>query len=167
MATPILFEGRRHFGNLQMVEGGLDDHFAGIFHACSDQPQLEDRCTVVSPQAAVVIANLAGEKQPRDKGKHWIAQITVQRRHSARLYPSLETVPHHQVIALPQLLYERRQMQEVVAVVCVPHNDIFPKGAVTAPNQGCAVSLLWHMHDPCPFLFGNLLGAVGTSVVRN
>ena len=69
--------------------------------------------------------------------------------------------------ALPQLLYERRQMQEVVAVVCVPHDDIFPKGAVTAPNQGCAVSLLWHMHDPCPFLFGNLLGAVGTSVVRN
>ncbi len=115
----------------------------------------------------MVIANLAGEKQPRDKGKHWIAQVTVQRRHSARLYPPLETVPHHQVIALPQLLYERRQMQEVVAVVCVPHDDIFPKGAVTAPNQGCAVSLLWHMHDPCPFLFGNLLGAVGTSVVRN
>ncbi len=115
----------------------------------------------------MVVANFTGEKQPGNEREHRVPQILVQRRHSPRLNSALKTISHHQIIAFPELLHKRHQMQEIITVVCISHNYIFAKGAVAAAYQGRAVPFFLHFHDSCAVVGRNLPGAVRTPIVGN
>ena len=62
-------------------------------------------------QAAMEIAARAAEEDAADGGQHRVAEIAVQRRHRAGLDAAVETVAHHQVVAVAQLLDEAVELR--------------------------------------------------------
>jgi hypothetical protein len=85
-------------------------------------------------QAAVEVAHRRAEEQPPEPGQHRVAQVAVQRRHRAGAMPP-KAVAHHQVVALTQLLDERVERREVVAVVGVAHDHEGPRAAGCRPQR--------------------------------
>lgn len=165
--TAIRRQRRGHLRHFQMHQRGLHHHLAGILHTGRLQIQLLNAFLIITAQAAVEIADIAGIKQTADKRQHRVADIAVQRRHGPFRNTTLETVAHHQLIAFPQLLQKRHQVQKIIAVICIAHDHIFSIGCITAADQRSSVALHRHMYQPGSTAFCDLLGAVRAAVVRD
>src|SRR5277367_5156003 len=63
----------------------------------------------------------------------------MQHGHCTGLNPSLEPIPHHQVVAFVQLVHEIGQLRKIVAVVRVAHNDVLSIRCRNASAQGASV----------------------------
>ncbi len=107
----------RHFRYFEVVQNGFDHHFGGKFHTWTFQIDQEHAFAVEAAQPAMKIFDVGFEEQAPDKRQNRIAQITVQKRHSALSYAPLETVAHDQIIPRPQFFYVGHQVGKVVAVV--------------------------------------------------
>ena len=95
----------------------------------------------------------------------WIAQVLVQPRHRAGTDPTLEAVAGHEVVAFAELLDERLELREVVAVVGVSHDHPAAAGSCDSSRQCRAVAALLDRNDARSEPFGDLLRPVGRSVV--
>src|SRR6185369_13523830 len=101
---------------------------------------------VESAQSTVKITARTIEEQPSDSREHGITEIPVQPGHRIPLDTSFETVTHHQVETVTQLVEERTEVTEVVAVVGVPHDDRTAAGCLNPAEQGTAVTFFGHMN---------------------
>src|SRR5258708_8596897 len=95
------------------------------------------------------VAHTRAEKEPTDEAQHRIAEVAVQRGHGAATDAALEAVAHHERMPGAQLLDERVEPGEVVAVVGVAHDDVASARGPDPPPQTPAVPPLGHLHDPC------------------
>ena len=109
----------RRFG-----EARLHDHLARELHAARAQPEIDDRVLAEPADAAVEVAHRRAEEQPADARQHRVADAAVQPRHRARLDAAREAVAHHEVVAVAEVLEERTEVLEVVAVVGVGHEHV-------------------------------------------
>ena len=164
-APAVLGQRGRHLRHALAGQGRLDHHLAGEFHPGRLQVERHHAIPVESAQAAVEVTDLAAEEQAADETQHRVAEVPVQRRHRSRRDPAGEPVAHHQVGTLAQLLDERHQVGEVVAVVGVAHDDVLAVGRDDAAHQRVAVTLVADRHHAGARLFGQPLAAVRTAVV--
>ena len=158
-------ERRRNLGDLQLAQGRLDDHLAGELHAGALQVERRQDLPAEAAQAAVEVADRAGEEQAADEAQHRVAEVAVQEGHRAVLDAAAEAVAHDQVVAGPQALDEGFDVAEVVAAVGVAHDHVAAVGGFEAAHQRRPVALGGDVHDPRAEPAGDLLGAVGAAVV--
>ena len=57
-------------------------------------------------------------------GEDRVADPAILPRHGPGLDPALEAIAHHEVAACPQLLDERHEVGEIIAVIGIAHDDI-------------------------------------------
>ena len=105
-------------------EARLHDHLARELHAARAQAEVDDRVLAEAADAAVEVAHRRAEEQAAEARQHRVADPAVQPRHRARLDPTGEAVAHHEVVAVAQVLEERAEVLEVVAVVGVGHDHV-------------------------------------------
>ena len=105
------------------------------------------------------------EEQTPDPGKQGIPEIFVQRRHRVLFNTTTKPITHHEISAFPQLLKETRNVTEVVAVVCVGHDDVLTGRSADAPPERTAVSSFLNMYDFGSEPLCNHDRTVGASVV--
>src|SRR4030095_15166485 len=91
------------------------------------------------------VSSATAKKQAADGRQHRIAKISVKWRQRAWLDTTTETVAHHQIIALPQLLKERKQICKIITVICIAHDHIIATCGLNSRRQGAALSA----HDQC------------------
>ncbi len=164
---PIRRKDRRHLGDVQAVQSRFHDHLGGELHAGGPQSELPDRLAREAAQSAMEVADAAGVEDPPDRGKHRVADVAVLPRHRPRLDAALEAVAHNEVVALTQLRQEAVEVGEVVGIVGVAHHHVAAAGRLNAAEQRRAVALALHVHDPRAEGTGDLLAAVGRTVVHD
>ena len=113
------------------------------------------------------VTDITGIEQSADKGQNRIAQITMQRRHCTGFDTALKAVTHNEVVAFPQFFNKRIQMQEIVTVICISHDDILALCGVTSTNQRCAVSTLSNIYYTRTTASCDILRSIGTAIIRN
>ena len=74
--------------------------------------------------AAVDVGELAAEDDVQDPRRDRRAEVAVQRRHRAGLDVAAEARAHDELVAVAELLDERRELAEVVRAVAVAHDDV-------------------------------------------
>ena len=166
-APAIRRERRRHLGDTHLEQRGLDDHLAGKLHPGGVQVHPLDGGLAEAAQAAVEITHGRAEKQPSDARQHRVAQVPVQGRHGARLNAAPEAVAHHQVAAFSQLLDERHEIGEVVAVVGVAHDDVPAAGGGDGPHERGAIAAYRDVDNARARTPGDLLRAIRAAVVAD
>ena len=73
----------------------------------------------------------------------------MEKRHGARPDAPLEAIAHDQLVALPQLVDERPEIGEVVAVVGVAHDHVPASGRLNPAHQRTTVASGGHADDAC------------------
>src|SRR4030095_13107574 len=98
------------------------------------------------------VATGTGEEESARPGQNGVAQVTVQERHCARLNSALEAIAHDQIEARSELFHEWFEVAEIVAVIRVPHDDVFASGRLYPAEERAAIAFLRHFDDPgaCP-----------------
>ena len=107
------------------------------------------------------------EEQAADAGEHRVADVLVLPGHRSRRDPAEKAVAHHEIHADAQLLDERIEPAEVVAVVSVAHDDVAAASVLRAVIQSGPVATLGHMNDSSALSLRDLWRAVRGSVVRH
>src|SRR3984893_13190469 len=147
----------RNLGDPKMVNARLHDHFEGEFHPYRIEFERQHRVAAKAAQPTVKIPAGAPVQCPANQSQERVAKKSVQWGHSARRYPTPETVAEHQVISVAKLLERRLQGREVVAGVGVTHyHDPAARGLDTRP-QRIAVTLRGHGYDACAITGRNRL----------
>ena len=161
----IFRQSRRHFSQLQTRQRCTHDHLAGKLHSSRAQFETQNRFAREASKPAVKIPQIDVEKQAADEAQHWIAEITMQRRHRSGFDAAFEAIAHDQIRAVAQFFQERLQRIEVVTIVGIAHDNVSPARGGNSGYQGGAVAAGRHIDNPCSELAGNALGAVGAAVV--
>ena len=143
----------------------LHDHLARPLHADGAQVEREDLVAAECAHAAVKVARLAAEEQPRDEGEHRIADVFVERRHRAGLDPAREAIAHHQIVPRAQRVDERIDGGEVVRVIRIRHEDIGTARGIDAAHERGAVALRAYVDDARTRRARDLARTVGGAVV--
>ena len=76
------------------------------------------------------ITNRDPEENTADKGEYRVSNIPVQKWHGPFLNTSCKTVSHHQVVPLTKFLQKCHQVGEIIAIIGISHDNIFPQRAV-------------------------------------
>ena len=127
-----------NFGNPLFVQRHLHDHLAGELHPGRSEIEFHRRIFPEAAQAAMKISGRTLEQQAAYECQHRITQISMQRRHRLRLDATAKAITHYQVVTFTQLLDKRHQVDEVVGIVGVAHDDeTATRGADTAHK--CAI----------------------------
>jgi hypothetical protein len=93
--------------------------------------------------------------------------VLVLPGHRSRRDPAEKAVAHHEIHADTQLLDERIEPAEVVAVVSVAHDDVAAASVLRAVIQSGPVATLGHMNDSSALALRDLWRTVRGSVVRH
>ena len=94
----------------------------------------------------------------------------MQERHRAghhRAAPCGQAAALHEVVTLTQALHEPRDLEEVVAVVGIAHDDEPAARGVDAGHQRVAVALVRHMDDTRAVPLGDGHRPIFAAVVGN
>src|SRR5580700_6843057 len=121
-------ENDRNFGDAGANLAGLDDKLKGEFHPRAAQIQFVIKIAPESPHSAVAVSDSRTEETIHKPTQTGIAEIPVERRHRAWLDAALESVSHHEIVALAQFLNKIRNLTEIVTVVGIPHDDVLATG---------------------------------------
>jgi len=70
------------------------------------------------------VAYTNAEKKTPKKAQNWVSDVFVQKGHGTWLNAALETIAYNKIRAAPQSLYEWTKGCEIVAVVCITHNNV-------------------------------------------
>jgi hypothetical protein len=152
---------------------GFDDHFAGELHAGGAQVEAFVGVDGEGADAAVEVADGRAEEPAAEEAEHRVAEISVQRRHSAGTDAAAEAIAHHEFGApgairpIAELGEEARRVRKVVAVVGVGHQHVVAAGGEDAGVERGAVAADGHGDEARPVSFSDRLGAVGRAIVRN
>ena len=165
--APVGRQGGWHFGYFQAVQGGFDDHLGGELHTGGIQADRQNAFPAKAPQTTVEIADPDAKKEAANEGQHRVAQVAVQERHGPFFDASFESIAHHQVITLPQFTDKRHEVQKIVTVVRIAHDNVLPFRRPDAAQQRAAVTFRFHIHHPGAQPAGNVPGLVCASVIRD
>ena len=94
----------------------------------------------------------------------------MKKWHGARLYdpPTRgEATPLHNVESFTQFLHELWSLQEIIAVISIAHDDIFPSGCQNSTHKGTAVSFLCHVDQAGAELRCDRLTPIRASIIGN
>ena len=75
------------------MDGCLDHHLGGKFHAGTLQVKTEDRATLEAAQSTMKVPTGATKKQASNGGQHGVANIAVERWHGPGKMPPLKRLP--------------------------------------------------------------------------
>ncbi len=100
-------EDRRYLADFLLVQGSLDHHFTGEFHAGRAQVEALVGVLAKAAQAAVGVADGRAEEEVEDAAEHRVADIFVVPGHGAGLDAAFEAIAHHQVVTAAQTQDER------------------------------------------------------------
>jgi len=118
-----------------------------------------------STQPAMHVADGRVKKHAADVREHRVADPPVGPDHRAGFDTTIESVAHDQVKALAQLVDERTDRGEVVAVIRVAHDHVAASRRVDATDQGAAVAPSRDVDHARAKLLGDHPRAVGAAVV--
>src|SRR5438132_176860 len=88
------------------------------------------------------------EEDFADARQHWIAEVTMQWRHRSGLDAAHESVAHYEVVIVAQLFQEWPKVGEIIAVIRVTHDYVFPARRGDAAHQRIPVSFPFHLDHP-------------------
>ena len=148
--APVSMERDRHFGDLLPVQAGFDNHLGGELHAGTAQIEAMEQGLRESSQAAIDIVDRGAKPTAGHDGEHGIAPPSMQKGHRARLNratPPRQPTPHHKIVPLSQLVDEAAEIQKVVTVVGIAHDNVATSRCRNPPHERIAVPLRFHMHD--------------------
>src|SRR5215470_7270701 len=94
------------------------------------------------------IATWAGKEESARPGQNRVAQVTMQKRHCARLYSPLEAIAHDQIEPCSELFYEWLDVAEVVTVIRVTHDDVLAVSRSYPVEDRAAIAFFRHFDDP-------------------
>src|SRR5271166_2976567 len=77
-------------------------------------------------------------------GQNRIPEIPVQFWHRARPNPAPKPIPHYKIVARAQVLDERLELAEVVAVIAIAHDNELTKRALNTSSQRTSVTACFH-----------------------
>ena len=143
----------------------MNHHLAGKLHASGAEVEPQDGVPAESSDAAVKIASGDIEEEPADVTEDGVAEISVERGHGSGLDLAAEAVAHDEIVAGFELDEEAWKLAEVVARVGVGHKDVFAACGFDAGEQCGSVAADRDGDDARAFVGGDLLGAIGASVV--
>src|ERR1043166_5808228 len=98
------------------------------------------------------ISRRALEQKPADESQYRIAEILVQRRHCVRLDTAAKAIAHDQIVAFAQFLNKWHQVDEVVRIVGVAHDDEASARRADSAHKGAAVTFRGPMDHASPAL---------------
>src|SRR5258708_3498721 len=160
-------EGDGDFGDAGADLGGLDDKLEGKPHTGAAQIQFVVESAPESPHAAVAVAYSRAEEKIHQPAQTGIAKVSVQRRHGAGLDAAAKAIAHDEVVAPAQFVDEIGNLNEIVAVIGVAHDDVFTAGGGDARLQRRAVAPLVDADYGGSIVLGNFNRAIGRAVVRD
>src|ERR1043166_4547694 len=111
------------------------------------------------------ISRRALEQKPADESQYRIAEILVQRRHCVRLDTAAKAIAHDQIVAFAQFLNKWHQVDEVVRIVGVAHDDEPSARRANSTHEGAAVTLRSHIDHATSALRRQTRRAVSRSIV--
>src|SRR5262245_16876022 len=123
-APPIGFQGCRHLLDPQSRQCATDHQFARKLHAGAIQLKSTHRVGSEGAKATMEVAYRNAEKKTPKKAQDGISNVFVHKGHGTWLNAALETISYDNVGAASQSLYEWTKRCEIVAVVCISHNDV-------------------------------------------
>ena len=85
------------------------------------ETEVEDRVFSKRANAAVEVADRCSVEEAADARQERVADPAMEPRHRAGLDATREAVAHHEVVAVAEVLEERPEVLEVVAVVGIGH----------------------------------------------
>src|SRR5205807_7346104 len=159
-------KGDRHLRDLHAVETRLDDHLRRELHARTALMETLLHVLGESPKAAVDVMDGCFEPATGEVRKHGIAPPAVKERHRVWHHPTSarrQTAPLYELVALAKLFDEPWDLEEIIAVVSVPHDDVAAAGSRDTGHEGVAVPLRRHAYDSGPLADGDVLRAVGAT----
>ena len=87
--------------------------------------------------------------------------------HRPRINSALESISHHEVGAVPQLIEVFVEAREIIAVVGVAHDDVAAASRFNPPEQRRAITASGDAHDPRAVAAGDFPRPIGAAVVRD
>src|SRR5687768_2298487 len=136
-----------HFRDAPADERRLYDELAGELHSRGAEVERTNGSAIESAQSAMEIAHPGAKEKASDEAEHRIAEVAVQRGHRPPPDAALEPVAHHQQVALAQLVHERVEVAEVVAVIGIAHDDEPAACHRDAGSERRTVTALGHCYD--------------------
>src|SRR6185437_7884282 len=138
----------------------LDDVFRGELHAGALLVEALVELPREGAHTAMDVVNWRAEPGARHGGKHRVAPDPVQHRHRAWLDDAaarLETAALHELVSFAEFGQEAGYLGEVIAVVCIAHEDVPSPRRGNAAHQGTAVALFCDRDDACAETRGDVL----------
>ena len=92
----------------------------------------------------------------------------MKKRHGARSYNAAtgrEAAPLHNVEPFTQFFHELCCLQEIIAIIGIAHNDIFPSSCKNSAHEGTAISSLSYVDQAGPELRRDNLTPIRATVI--
>ena len=128
------------FGDAELFLQGMDHHLAGEFHPGRAQPHEVIGLPAESAQAAMGVRYGPAEQDPQKPGQERVPDMAVGPAHGPGQDRAPETGPDDEIAALAEAIDEPRDLQEIVGVVGIAHDDEAAPGFLDAPAESRSVS---------------------------
>src|SRR5215831_4226887 len=115
-------QDRRDLGHPQLIDGGLDYHFAGKLHSRRIEVKAKNGLALEAAKPTMEISARGIEKEPSESREHGVAEIAMHCRHGPRPDAALEPIAHDKLIAVAKLLDKRVERSKIVTVVRVAYD---------------------------------------------
>ena len=165
----IGIERDRELGDSCSVGSGLEDHLRSELHALALQIQLCVERPGEAAHPAVYVMDRDSEPPTRNPREDRISH-PVQQRHCPRQDRAStggQSAALYQVITGPEFLHETGDVEEVVAVVGISHDDIGPAGRPDTSLEGGTVAPLPDLYQASPHCRRYRRRRIGAAVVSN
>src|SRR5688572_17312459 len=126
------------FGDLCTEQARLDDHLGGEFHSGAALLQAMIQLLGETAKARVNIMHRRTEPPARENGEHRGTPPAVQKRHRTwenNATPAWQAAALHQIKTFPQLFHEAWHIKKIIAVISIPHDDVFADRKSTRLNS--------------------------------
>ena len=94
----------------------------------------------------------------------------MKKRHSARAYdttPGRESAPLDDVESFTKFLHKLWSLQEIIAVIGIAHDNIFPSGSDDPTHERAAISSLAHVDQTSAEFRRDSLTSIAASIISN
>ena len=157
----------RHFADIEAGAIGVDDHLGRELHPRRSRVDPREGVRGEAAHAAMKIADRRAVEPTRNRGKHRIAEIAMQRRHGAGLDPAGKAIAHDQVGALLQPVDDAVDFAPVIGIVGIGHDQVLAASGQHGRRDRRAVTRNGLMDDARAEALGDLDRTVGRTVVAD
>src|SRR5260370_23118053 len=133
-------------GNIQdpsSLQAGLDDHFRRELHSGATLPKPLVQLLREAPQPAIHVVNRRVKPMPGQEGEERIAKPTVKEGHRSGKHPPaarLQPASLDELVSLSKLVDEPRNLEKIVTIVGVAHDDVASSGGGDPPHESAPVA---------------------------